>query len=232
MLAQTTPAAKKAPGTTVKKTPEPPLPPRPDGLYALINVTHGGKPVGQLVARLFEKESPITVKNFVDLALGRKSWLDPKTRKLARRPFYNGLTFHRVIPGFMIQGGDPLGNGSGSIATIQDEYHPSLSFNRAGLFAMANSGVPNDGSCQFFITERPTPHLEGKHPIFGELVEGLELAASLARVARGLNDKPTEPIVMTKVAIVRYPLGQPVGPIIQPVPAKKSATKKASPASK
>jgi peptidyl-prolyl cis-trans isomerase A (cyclophilin A) len=193
-------------------------------------MSHAGAPVGQIVARLYEKESPVTVKNFVDLAMGRKAWKDPKTGKVAARPLYNGLTFHRVIPDFMIQGGDPAGNGTGSLQTIPDEFHPSLSFNRGGLLAMANAGL-GTGSCQFFITERATPHLDGKHTIFGEVVEGQDLAASLARVPRGMNDKPNDPVVMTKVTITRYPLGQPVGPIVKPAaPAgvKKAPAKKAA----
>lgn len=181
-----------------------------------------GQPVGNIVIKFFETESPVTVRNFVELALGRKEWLDPKTNKRTKRPLYNGLTFHRVIPDFMIQGGDPLGNGTGGTDTIPDEFHPSLSFNRPGLVAMANAG-PRTGSSQFFITERATPHLDGKHTIFGDVVEGRELSTSLARVPRGGGDKPNDPVVMTKVTILRYPLGQPIFP--SDVAAKKTPTK-------
>lgn len=230
ILAQTPPVAKKAAPAAVpakkaaaplaKKTPEPPLPPRPDGLYVTLQLSHGGKPVGQIVGRLYEKESPVTVRNFVDLAIGKKAWLNPKTGKRLMTPLYTGLTFHRVIPGFMIQGGDPAGNGMGGTDSIVDEFHPALSYNKPGLFGMANAG-PRTGSSQFFITEVPTQNLDGKHTIFGEVVEGFELVPSLARVPRGMNDKPNDPIVMTKVTITRYPLGQPIWPAA-PVPAKKT----------
>ena len=156
----------------------------------------------------------------VDLAMGRKAWLNPKTGKKLAVPLYTGLTFHRVIPDFMLQGGDPNGDGTGGTDAIVDEFHPSLGFTKPGLFAMANAG-PRTGSCQFFITEKPTPWLDGKHTIFGEVVEGMELENSLARVPRGRNDRPNDPIVMTKVTITRYPLGQPIWPAAA-VPAKKT----------
>ncbi len=221
------PAAKMA--SAPKKTAEP-LPARPDGLYVTFDMSHGGKPVGKIVARLYEKESPVTVKNFVDLARGAKPFMDPKLKRRTSRPFYNGLTFHRVIPDFMIQGGDPLGNGTGGTESIVDENHPSLSFNRAGLLAMANAG-PGTGSCQFFITDRDTPHLNGRHSIFGEVVEGLDLVASLARVPRGMMDRPNDPIVMTKVTVVRYPLGQAIWPVAKPAP-KTPVKSSAAPAKK
>lgn len=240
MFAQT-PAAQKKPASApvsakkaaavAKKAVEPPPPTRPDGLYAAISISHMGQPVGQIVARLFEKESPVTVRNFTDLARGKKVWTNPKTGRKAAVPLYNGLTFHRVIPGFMIQGGDPNGDGTGGTDPIVDEFHPSLSFNRAGLLAMANAG-PRTGSSQFFITEKATPWLDGRHTIFGEVVEGLELEGSLARVPRGPNDRPNDPVIMTKVTILRYPLGQPIWPE-EASPTKKTAPKtapKATPA--
>ncbi len=232
MVAQTPPPVKKtapapvkkAAAPVAKKTVEPPPPPRPDGLYVTIAISHMGQPVGKIVGKLYEKESPVTVKNFIDLAMGKKAWTNPKTGRKAAVPLYNGLTFHRVIPGFMIQGGDPSGDGSGGTDPIVDEFYPTLEFNRAGLFAMANAG-PRTGSSQFFITEKATPWLTGKHTIFGEVVEGLELEGSLARVPRGPNDRPNDPVVMTKVTITRYPLGQPIWP--SDVPAKKTAPKTA-----
>ena len=213
------PAAKKAGAPVAKKAVEPPLPPRPDGLYVTLQLSHMGKPVGKIVGKLYEKESPVTVRNFVDLAMGRKAWVNPKTGKKLAVPLYTGLTFHRVIPDFMLQGGDPSGDGTGGTDAIVDEFHPSLGFTKPGLFAMANSG-PRTGSSQFFITEKATPWLDGKHTIFGEVVEGMELESSLARVPRGRNDRPNDPIVMTKVTITRYPLGQPIWP--STVPAKKT----------
>ena len=202
-------------------------PAREDGLYATIQVSHGGQPMGAIVIKLFERESPITVRNFVDLALGRKAWTNPKTGARVRRPLYNGLTFHRVIPGFMIQGGDPLGTGMGGTDVIKDEFHPTLKFDIPGRVAMANAG-PNTGSCQFFITEVPTPHLNGKHTIFGQVVEGQELVGKIARVPRDSRDKPTTPVVMTRVTIER------VGPTpqggIDLTPPARPAAKKAAPA--
>ena len=213
------PAAKKAAAPVAKRAVEPPPPPRPDGLYVTLQLSHMGQPVGKIVGKLYEKESPVTVRNFVDLALGKKAWMNPKTGKKLAVPLYTGLTFHRVMPDFMIQGGDPSGDGTGGTDAIVDEFHPSLGFTKPGLFAMANAG-PRTGSSQFFITEKATPWLDGKHTIFGEVVEGMELESSLARVPRGGNNRPNDPIVMTKVTITRYPLGQPIWP--SAVPMKKT----------
>lgn len=212
-----------------KPAPEPPRPPRPDGVYAVFTIVQGADPVGTIVARLYEKEQPITVGNFIGLATGAKAWPDPKTRALVKRPLYNGLTFHRVIPGFMIQGGDPLGNGTGGTQAIADEFAPGLRFDKPGLLAMANAG-PGTGSSQFFITERsPIPHLDGRHPIFGEVVEGYELVEKIARVPRDGGDKPEVPVVMKTVKIERYPApapaqkkaATPAKKAAAPVPAKK-----------
>jgi peptidyl-prolyl cis-trans isomerase A (cyclophilin A) len=158
--------------------------------------------MGKIQLKLFEKESPITVKNFVDLALGRKVWTDPRTHLPVKKPLYNGLTFHRVIPDFMVQGGDPLGNGTGALKPIPDELDPSLRFDVPGRLAMANSG-PNTGSCQFFITEVPTPHLNGLHSIFGQVTEGLEVVRAIARVEKGASDQPVTPVQIVKIGIER-----------------------------
>jgi len=205
---------------------QPAAPAREPGLYATIQVSHGGQPMGNIVVKLYELESPITVRNFVDLARGRKAWTDPKTGARVRRPLYNGLTFHRVIPGFMIQGGDPLGNGTGGTDVIKDEFHPTLKFDEPGRVAMANAG-PNTGSCQFFITEVPTPHLNGKHTIFGQVVEGQELVGKIARVPRDRNDKPLTPVVMTRVTIERVGATPPAGIELTP-PAKPAAKRPAA----
>jgi cyclophilin family peptidyl-prolyl cis-trans isomerase len=167
------------------------------GLYATMTTTQG-----IIVLKLFEQESPITVKNFVDLALGRKAWKDPNTGQMVRRPLYNGLTFHRVIPGFMIQGGDPLGTGTGGTTAIKDEFHPSLKFDQPGRLAMANAG-PNTGSCQFFITEERTPHLNGLHTIFGQVVEGQDVVRKIARVPRDGNDIPRTPVRINSITFKR-----------------------------
>jgi peptidyl-prolyl cis-trans isomerase A (cyclophilin A) len=137
---------------------------------------------GVLAGRLYEKEAPKTVANFVGLATGQSAWADPKTGGEVKRPFYDGLAFHRVIPEFMIQGGCPLGTGTGGPGyRFADELHPSLKHDRGGLLSMANAGPGTNGS-QFFITEVPTPWLDGKHAIFGEITEGKDLIGKIARM--------------------------------------------------
>jgi len=166
------------------------------GLYARIETTQG-----TIVVKLFDKEAPKTVANFVGLAEGTKEWTDPKTGQKVKRPFYNGLTFHRVIPDFMIQGGDPLGSGIGGPGyRFEDEFNPALKFDRPGLLAMANAG-PNTNGSQFFITDAPTPWLNNHHTIFGEVTEGLDVVRKIARVPTGPGDRPVTPVVMTKVTI-------------------------------
>jgi peptidyl-prolyl cis-trans isomerase A (cyclophilin A) len=199
--------------------------PREDGLYAIMQTS-----MGQFVIKLFEQESPITVNNFVDLATGRKAWTDPKTNARVRRPLYNGLIFHRVIPGFMIQGGDPTGTGMGGTDVIKDEFSPTLKFDVPGRLAMANAG-PGTGSCQFFITEVPTPHLNGKHTIFGQVVENQELVGRIARVPRNAQDKPQTPVKIEKLSFERWKGGAMVP--LRPTAAKKAApVKKTAPAVK
>jgi cyclophilin family peptidyl-prolyl cis-trans isomerase len=206
--------------SATEKAAEPAKAEREPGLYATITTSQG-----TIVAKLFEKESPITVKNFVDLALGRKTWPDPKTGQRVKRPLYNGLTFHRVIPGFMIQGGDPQGTGMGGTDTIPDEFDPSLSFDRPGRLGMANAG-PRTGSSQFFITEVPTPHLNGKHTVFGQVVGGQDVVEKIARVPRGANDKPSTPVRIVRVSINRVGPGPAVS---RASPAKPAAARAAKP---
>jgi peptidyl-prolyl cis-trans isomerase A (cyclophilin A) len=208
----------QAPAGAPKEAAPPPTP-REDGLYAIMQTS-----MGALTIKLFEQESPITVANFVDLATGRKAWTDPKTNARVRRPLYNGLTFHRVIPGFMIQGGDPTGTGMGGTDIIKDEFHPNLKFDVPGRLAMANAG-PGTGSCQFFITEVPTPHLNGKHTIFGQVVENQELVGRIARVPRNAQDKPQTPVRIEKISFERWKDGALI-------PLRPAATKKAAPAVK
>lgn len=170
---------------------------QPPGLYAVIETT-----LGRIVCRLFPDKTPATVKNFLDLANGTKRWWDDKKKTWTERRYYDGLTFHRVIPDFMIQGGDQLGNGRGSIGyTFKDEFTPELRFKKPGRLAMANAGPATNGA-QFFITVAPTPHLNDHHTIFGEVVEGQDVADSISQVRRDSEDKPTTPVVMTKVTIV------------------------------
>jgi peptidyl-prolyl cis-trans isomerase A (cyclophilin A) len=171
---------------------------RPAGTYAIFETTQG-----EIVVRLFEKEAPKTVANFVSLASGTKEFVDAKTLQKAKRAFYDGLTFHRVIPNFMIQGGCPLGTGTGDPGySFDDEFHASLKHDQAGKLSMANAG-PNTNGSQFFITVAPTPWLDNHHTIFGEVVEGLEVAVKIAGVPRDANDQPRTPVVMQKVRIER-----------------------------
>lgn len=226
LMAQTPSAPAKAPAAA-KPAAKTPAVEREPGLYVTFDVVHGTEPMGKIVCKFFEKESPITVKNFTDLARGLKVWRDPKTGQSVKRPLYNGLTFHRVIPGFMIQGGDPMGTGMGGTEPIKDEFDLDLKFDRPGLLAMANAG-PNTGSSQFFITEKPTPHLTGKHTIFAEVVEGQSIVENVARVPRDDNDKPQTPVIMRRVTIERFPKPAPA-PAAKPKPAG-STQKKAAPA--
>jgi peptidyl-prolyl cis-trans isomerase A (cyclophilin A) len=218
-----TPAAQTPPAKPQAAATEAPKPPREPGLYATIITS-----MGNIVVKLYDKESPVTVKNFTDLSTGRKEWIDPKTMQPTRRPLYSGLIFHRVIPGFMIQGGDPLGNGTGDggMKPIIDEFHPSLKFDIPGRLAMANSG-PATGTCQFFITEVPTPHLTGKHTIFGQVVEGQDLVGQIARVPRDSNDKPRTPVTVKRIAIQKEP---PDPPAVKKAPAAKKKAPTAAPA--
>jgi peptidyl-prolyl cis-trans isomerase A (cyclophilin A) len=151
---------------------------------------------GDIEARLFENEAPLTVANFVGLATGQSTWIDPYTAEEVSRPFYDGLVFHRVIPEFMIQTGCPLGRGTGGPGyRFADEFGPGLRHDRPGLLSMANAG-PNTNGSQFFITEVPTPWLDGKHAIFGEVVSGGDL---ILEIARGGNGEVT----MDKVEVYR-----------------------------
>jgi cyclophilin family peptidyl-prolyl cis-trans isomerase len=176
------------------------LPPNlPPGLYALIHTS-----MGTITAELFEKETPNTVRNFIGLARGTRPWLDPKTKQGVARPLYDNITFHRVIPNFMIQTGDPTGTGAHNCGfVLKDEIVRSLRFDRPGRLAMANIGQPNTGACQFFITEKPFPDGNGMYTIFGQVVGGMELIGQIARVKRDGRDKPKEPVMLNHVDIVR-----------------------------
>jgi len=168
------------------------------GLYALFHTS-----MGTITCVLFEKEAPKTVANFVGLAEGTKEWTDPKTSTKVKKRFYDGLIFHRVIPNFMIQGGDPEGTGRGGPGYMfEDECRPELTFDQPGRLAMANAG-PNTNGSQFFITHVPTPWLNNKHTIFGQVVEGQELVDKIGNVKKGMRDKPLEDVVITKLEIKR-----------------------------
>ncbi len=181
--------------------------------------------MGRITCKLFSKEAPETVANFIGLAEGTKDWTDPETKqKVHGKPLYNGTTFHRVIPEFMIQGGDPMGTGMGDPGYyFKDEFDPNLNFDVPGRLAMANSG-PNTNGSQFFITEVPTEYLNQKHTIFGQCDEsGVLVVKSIARVERDGNDKPLEPVILKKVTIVRE--GQPMPPSPNSAPSPAPAAK-------
>ena len=151
--------------------------------------------------KLFADVAPKTVANFVGLAEGTKAWKDPVTGQSVSRPFYDGLTFHRVIEGFMIQGGCPLGTGTGGPGyRFEDEFSPQARHSRAGILSMANAGPGTNGS-QFFITLGATPHLDNRHSVFGEVVEGLDVVKNIGRVKTGSQDRPSQPVIMEKVTI-------------------------------
>jgi peptidyl-prolyl cis-trans isomerase A (cyclophilin A) len=205
----------QAPSTT-----PPPAAPAPEpGLYATINTS-----LGVIKLKLFEKEAPITVKNFVALARGTKPWKDPKTGAMVTKPLYAGTIFHRVIPNFMIQGGDPAGNGMGDVGfTIPDEFVSTLKFDVVGRLAMANTGMPHTGASQFFITDAATTWLNGKHTIFGQVLEGQDVVHRIISVPTAAENKPVTPVKIVSIVIRR------VGPAPGAPPA---AVKKAAPAKK
>ena len=159
--------------------------------------------MGDIVIQLFDDKAPKTVANFVGLASGTKEWLDPKTGEKVKRPLYNGTIFHRVIPGFMIQGGDPLGNGRGGPGyNFEDEFHPDLRHSKAGILSMANAG-PNTNGSQFFITHQATPNLDGRHSVFGEVVKGQEVVVAIGNVSRDPRDRPIKDVVLKEIIITR-----------------------------
>ena len=183
----------------------------PDGPTAVFDTT-----MGRMTCGLYAKEAPIAVANFIGLATGTKAFTDPVThKKVHGKPFYNGTTFHRVIPGFMVQGGDPTGTGMGDAGYFfNDEIDPNLTFNVAGRLAMANAG-PNTNGSQFFITVGPQPSLDQQYTIFGQCDPGSVLVAeSITQVPRDSQDKPLDPVYLNKVTIV--PPGQPMPPVPAP----------------
>ena len=171
-------------------------------VYALIDVTQDNKPLGQIIIRLFNKRAPKTVANFVALAEGKNNKKRLKKKYIGKR-FYDGLFFHRVIKGFMIQGGDPLGTGLGGPGyKFYDEFGPGLSHNKAGIVSMANSGPDTNGS-QFFITLAKTPWLDKKHSVFGEITQGMDVIKKIAETTTSAKDRPFKDIIMKKVTIIK-----------------------------
>jgi peptidyl-prolyl cis-trans isomerase A (cyclophilin A) len=167
------------------------------GLYAVLDTT-----LGEITCRLYPDKAPKTIENFVGLAQGTKEFTDPQTRARTKRPFFDGLIFHRVIPQFMIQGGCPLGSGTGGPGyKFADEFSPDLKFDKPGKLAMANAGPGTNGS-QFFITVAATDWLTNHHTIFGEVVKGYEVVENISKVPRDRGDRPSTPVTMNAVKIV------------------------------
>jgi peptidyl-prolyl cis-trans isomerase A (cyclophilin A) len=168
------------------------------GLYAQFVTSQGN-----FTVRLYDQEAPKTVENFVGLAEGTKTWTDPRTNQKVSKPYYDGVIFHRVIDGFMIQSGDPLGQGIGGPGyTFGDEFHPKLRHNKAGILSMANRG-PNTNGGQFFVTLAPTPHLDDRHSVFGEVVEGMDVVQKIGSTKTGSRDRPINDIVIETIKIER-----------------------------
>ena len=221
-----------APGSLLAQTAAKPAPPAeelPDAPAATVAATtrpNGPTVVmdtsmGRITCQFYEKQAPKAVANFIALAEGTKDWVDPKTgKKQHNKPYYDGTIFHRVIPEFMIQGGDPTGTGMGDPGyAFDDEVDPNLNFDQPGRLAMANSG-PNTNGSQFFITEQAYDTLNGHYTLFGQCDESSVLVVkTIARVPRDSNDKPLTPVILKKVTIVRE--GQPMPPLPATPPAPK-----------
>jgi peptidyl-prolyl cis-trans isomerase A (cyclophilin A) len=168
------------------------------GVYARFATTEGN-----FTIHLFDKDAPNTVENFVGLAEGSKTWKDPRSGQKMNTPYYDGLIFHRVIDGFMIQGGDPTGTGSGGPGyTFADEFSPQRRHDKPGILSMANAGRNTNGS-QFFITLGPTPHLDNRHSVFGEVVEGMDVVRKIGSTKTGPGDRPVKNVVINSIKIER-----------------------------
>jgi peptidyl-prolyl cis-trans isomerase A (cyclophilin A) len=169
------------------------------GLYA-----HFETNLGNFTAELNEKEAPITTANFAGLASGTKEWTDPKSGQKVRKPYYDGLTFHRIIDGFMIQGGDPLGNGTGGPGfTIKDEYN-NLKHDKPGVLAMARTGAPDSAGSQFYITVAAPTFLDGQRPpyvVFGQVIEGVDVVLKIGKTPTAPGDRPLQPVVINRIRI-------------------------------
>ncbi len=215
--------------TSAQSTGEVPEAPQPTAPVAI--APNGPRVVmdtsmGRITCQFFQKQAPVAVANFIGLATGTKDWTNPTTHQVEHhKPLYDGTIFHRVIPGFMIQGGDPTGTGYGTPGyKFDDEFDPNLNFDVAGRLAMANSG-PNTNGSQFFITEAPYPTLDQQYTIFGQCDEpSVDVVKTIARVPRDDNDRPLSPVVLRKVTIV--PEGEPLPPLPaweQPAPQPPAA---------
>jgi peptidyl-prolyl cis-trans isomerase A (cyclophilin A) len=188
--------------------------PQPTGPTVVLDTT-----MGRITCKLYSKEAPITSQNFIDLAEGKKPWTDPVSKRhMVGKRYYDGTIFHRVIPQFMAQGGDPSGTGTGDAGYFfKNEPTPTLHFDVAGRLAMANAG-PDTNSSQFFITEAPTPFLDGGYNLFGQCDDaGVAVVKAITRTPRDAQDKPLTPVVLKKVTVVRE--GQPLPPLPGAAPA-------------
>ncbi|MFY2561928.1 peptidylprolyl isomerase [Corallococcus terminator] len=166
-------------------------------LYATFDTTQG-----QIVVKLFPKDAPDSVASFVGLATGELEFTDPKTQEKTKRPFYDGTVFHRVIDGFMVQGGCPLGSGRGNPGfNVKDEFQSGRKFDKVGLLAMANIGRPHTNGSQFFLTTSLPTYLNNKHTIFGEVVKGYDIVEKISKVARDGDDRPRTPVTVSKLTI-------------------------------
>ena len=227
-----------APATTPDKPATKPAEDLPDGPAPQASaLVHPNGPsvvldtsMGRITCQFYEKQAPKTVANFIGLADGSKEWTDPTShKKVHGKPYFDGTTFHRVIPGFMIQGGDPTGTGMGDPGySFEDEFDPNLNFDQPGRLAMANSGPNTDGS-QFFITEQAYDSLNQHYTLFGQCdQDSVEVVKAIARVERDGNDKPLTPVVLRKVSIVREGQAMPAKPAAaaQPAPPPAATTPK------
>ena len=224
VAAQTPAQLPDSPGATI----QPRVAAIPTGPTVVLDTT-----AGRLTCKLFDKEAPVASANFIQLSEGTRDWTDPNTgKKVHSQRFYDGTTFHRVIPNFMIQGGDRMGDGTGDPGYFfQDEIDPALTFDQPGILAMANAGPgPSGGGTngsQFFITETEVPQLNGKHTIFGQCdAHTALLVASIARVERNSNDKPLTPVVINRVTIVRDGEPMPPPPVVPATPPAAAAPPK------
>jgi peptidyl-prolyl cis-trans isomerase A (cyclophilin A) len=207
--------AQTAPKAQGPVSPSATAAPLPAGVYAVIDTS-----MGRITCRLLPDEAPHTVENFLGLATGSKGWTDPRTGRVKHTPLYAGLTFHRIIKGFMIQGGDPLGTGEGGPGfSVDDEISANLHFDKPGVLAMAKRSFPNSAGSQFFITTGPAPWLENNYSIFGEVVEGQDVVNKISEVPTGDNDKPLTPVIIRHIAIKR--IGAPVAHKRMAPPAAK-----------
>lgn len=172
-------------------------------MFALVKVESGGQNFGEIKIKLYHERAPKTVANFTELATGQKEYTDLKSGSPKKDKYYDGLSFHRVIPGFMVQAGCPMGNGTGGPGfKFADEFHSDLKHSKPGILSMANAG-PNTNGSQFFITTGPTPHLDNRHSVFGEVVSGMDIVEKIAAVPRDMRDKPRTPVIMKSVQIIK-----------------------------